>query len=147
VAARKHWLVSHHGPNQFGEFFVQRHRESLKETTYFAYLEKNDSSGSAAAAAAATESAGQPPPFTPRSSAEGRDVLLWARRWRKARVVQYVVSTALEDLSVERQKRSAGYLGKLKVNNTPEKLTLINKVLEQAATHCFLIIARPLLCF
>jgi len=115
TAARLNWLVKHHGPNRFGEFFVQRHRESLKETTYFAYVEKR-SSGSNSAAGAGSEAASQAPPSTPREYAAERDIMMWGRRWLKARASQYVVSTSYDDLSAERQKWSSGYLGKLKVS-------------------------------
>jgi hypothetical protein len=116
TAARLSWLVKHHGPNQFGEFFVQRHRESLKETTYFAYVATR-SGASNGAAAAGSEAASQPPPSTPREYAAERDIMMWGRRWLKARASQYVMSTTYDDLSVERQKRSSGYLGKLKVSS------------------------------
>jgi len=53
--------------------------------------------------------------------------LLWARKWRKARVRQYVISADPDDLTMERQKRGPGYVGKLKnVNGDQRVYTLFD---------------------
>ena len=93
-----------------------RDRGGLKETTYVAYLERpHGDEGNAVAAAAADAAAhANPSSLVAAERGGGREVLLWARRWRKARAAQYVISTDLSDLAVPRQQRGPGYMGKLK---------------------------------
>jgi len=107
-AARLAWLTAHHGPNRVSRFFIERRREGLKDAVYCAYLERSPGSDIAAAASGAVAPA----------SGDGdapRDVLMWSRKWRQSTASQYVISSDFADLSLDRQRRGPGYMGKLKV--------------------------------
>ena len=121
--ARLAWLTAHHGPNRVGRFLIERRREGLHDATYAAYLERAPTFTAPAAAleagavaAAACGGSGEGEARDGSCSAPPRDVLLWSKKWRKSLASQYVISTDLEDLASDRQKRGAGYIGKLKVS-------------------------------
>lgn len=103
-ATRAKSFSAHYGPNRVGRLVVIRHRDGgvlggvkAGDVTYSLHL---DATGPA---------------------------LLWARKWRKARVRQYVISADPNDLTMERQKRGPGYVGKLKnVNGDQRVYTLFD---------------------